>query len=146
MDLALAKQPNRAQDAGYGNGLLDTLDRIVGDVEHVQQQAEDARDLRLVLAATKQRSELVELRGKLTGAIESGSKVTINVHAPEPLEQTLADAQMLLELHGYRVERPAAPPQVIEGVAYQHPEWCRCAECHQENEHEQQQVLPPAGQ
>lgn len=130
----------------YGDKLLREIDRIRQDAERLQEESEQRRDMRAALRAIHERLAIVELEAKLSGQIKPAQSLTINVHAPEPLEQTLADAQMLLELHGYRVERPDTLPHVIEGVAYQHPAWCRCEQCHEENRNEQQQVLSPASQ
>lgn len=141
---AQAKQDG--DELRYGDKLLREIDRIRQDAERLQEDSEQRRDLRAALRAIHERLAVVELEAKLSGQIKPAQSLTINVHAPEPLEQTLADAQLLLELHGYRVERPAAPPQLIDGVAYQHPKWCQCEQCHEEKDNEQQQVFPPANQ
>lgn len=144
--LVRAQTKQDGDELRYGDKLLHEVDRIRQDAERLQEESEQRRDVRAALRAIHERLAVVELEAKLSGQIKPAQSLTINVHAPEPLEQTLADARLLLELHGYRVERPAAPSQVIDGVPYQHPAWCRCEQCREGNKNEQQQVLPPASQ
>ena len=144
--LVRAQAKQDGDELRYGDRLLAEIDRIRQDAERLQAESEQRQDVRAALRAIHERLAVVEPEAKLSGQIKPAQSLTINLHAPEPLEQTLADAQMLLELNGYRVERPTGLPHVVEGVAYQHPAWCRCEQCQQENRNELHQILPPASQ
>jgi hypothetical protein len=108
LSLAASKAPNRSQDVAYGNGLLNQLAAIENDVLAVQQQAEAAKDLRVVLAATKQRGELLELRARLTGDLQTGDR-NLTIVAPITDKQALEMAQDFIKLFGNGADAQDGP-------------------------------------
>lgn len=102
-----AREPNRGNDIAYGNALLDELGRIKASVEHVEQEAENARDWRTLLMATKQRADLVKLQADLTGQVEGTRNLNVNVdmQVDEATAQRIVSAYLLT--HG----RPQDAPQ-----------------------------------
>ena len=79
--MASAIRTAAQQRVQYGDDLLEQLDAIRADVEAMQAAATASRDVALGLKAARERARLLELQGRLSGAIRNESKsLTVHQH------------------------------------------------------------------
>lgn len=68
-----------AKEIAYGSRLLAEIGRIRADAERLQAEAEGQQDIKTALVGIRQRLHVCELEARLSGEIESGTRLTVNV-------------------------------------------------------------------
>jgi hypothetical protein len=108
--IAFAASQQRKHDMRRGGSLLEELDLICADCERLMTLAEGKEDIRAALLALNGKLKGLELRARLTGAIDSQkNNVTVNLNVPQ--SQLLEVAETFIQRH--RLPEPAAP--ILEG-------------------------------
>lgn len=103
MTTAMVRASKKAPNPeAYGRTLLGELNAIKTDIERLQADAEQRRDVRSALCAIRERVALLEFEARLCGQIDTGRKNEVHLHFPA--ERALAIAEAYVARHG-----PAKP-------------------------------------